>query len=213
MEKKQGTYHHGRLREALIQSALTSLSDPREAEKLSLRNLAKKAGVSHTAPYRHFSSQEELWDAVAAYGFGRLAVRQKEAAFKVNGHPSRKSMSERKLFQRCMEQSMVYIDFAFENPDLYRLMFGQRSENPSPELRVARKRSYAVLTHSMRLRTKSNEKSKYRTEAMMVWSVLHGFVSLSIDTGFPDNEAGNRNISTKQFAREVLLRVFNKEKS
>src|SRR6476469_1040818 len=77
MEEK--TYHHGDLRRALIDAGL-ELLESRDAEALSLREVARSVGVSATAVYRHFPDKNALLDALAAEGLGRLAAAQHKAA-------------------------------------------------------------------------------------------------------------------------------------
>ena len=82
-------------------------------EKLSLRALARDAGVSPTAPYRHFPSKQCLLAAIATQGFDELRKRNKKA--------SDKSLP---LEERLVAMSLAYVDFCIENPVLYQLMFG-----------------------------------------------------------------------------------------
>src|ERR1700692_2342998 len=71
-------YHHGDLRRAIVTSALELLRETRSTE-FSLRELARRAGVSHNAPYKHFADKRELLAAVSAAGFERLAKRMSDA--------------------------------------------------------------------------------------------------------------------------------------
>src|SRR6266700_5995996 len=72
--KRPKTYHHGDLRNALIQAGLEMLSES-GAAALDLRKVARKAGVSHAAPYRHFADKQALIAAINEEGFHRLAER------------------------------------------------------------------------------------------------------------------------------------------
>ena len=98
------TYHHGRLRRALIEAAGT-LVDIRGLEAVSLRAAAKRAGVSEAAPYRHFANGAALRAAVAAEGFGILQA-DLDLAFDDEG------------------RAAAYLTFARDYPGRYRLMFG-----------------------------------------------------------------------------------------
>src|SRR6185503_17019443 len=96
------TYHHGELRPALLRAAAKVLeAEGREA--VSLRDLARRAGVSHAAPYRHFADREALLAALAEEGFVLLAAE-------LEGKPRR-------------EQAVAYVRFALANPGRFRLMF------------------------------------------------------------------------------------------
>lgn len=106
----EGSYHHGDLRTALLETCCQHIS--REGtEGLSLRALAREAGVSPTAPYRHFESRQALLAALATQGFEELA-----AAMGAQGADD----PVRALF----ECSMAYIRYAEANPVKYHLMFG-----------------------------------------------------------------------------------------
>ena len=75
----QRPYHHGNLRETLLQGALQAISELGPAA-FTLREVARRAGVSHNAPYRHFRDKDALLAAVAAQGFRELTRAMREAA-------------------------------------------------------------------------------------------------------------------------------------
>jgi AcrR family transcriptional regulator len=100
-------YHHGDLRAALLDAALELLEDD---ETFSLRAVARRAGVSPNAPYRHYADKEALLAALATYGFAQLADRL-EAAAELTG------MAEQ------------YVAFALSHPGLFRLMYGRPTAN------------------------------------------------------------------------------------
>lgn len=109
--KANSSYHHGSLRRTILEEAMAALE--REGyEALSLRGLAAEAGVSKTAPYRHFASKAELLTALAAAGFGLFADRL-EASLegKAQGSEALTALLE------------GYVAFARERPALYKLMF------------------------------------------------------------------------------------------
>jgi AcrR family transcriptional regulator len=105
-------YHHGDLRRSIVNAALDILSETQSLE-FSLRELARRAGVSHNAPYKHFVDKRELLAAVSAAGFGMLTKRmEREIAGLANARAQ--------LFAMLR----AYIGHGVENPALYRLMFG-----------------------------------------------------------------------------------------
>lgn len=85
MAKKQ-TYHHGNLRQALLEAALVLLQT-KDADSLSLREVARQAGVSHTAPYRHFADKAALLAAVAEEGFITFGQYLSDAVTKAHADP------------------------------------------------------------------------------------------------------------------------------
>src|ERR1700681_4846784 len=105
-------YHHGDLRRAIVTAALDILSETQSLE-FSLRELARRAGVSHNVPYKHFADKRELLAAVSAAGFEALTKRMGR---ETTGHDSARAQ----LFAALR----AYIRHGVENPALYRLMFG-----------------------------------------------------------------------------------------
>src|SRR4029450_91732 len=111
-------YHHGDLRRAVVVAALEILSETQSVD-FSLRELARRAGVSHNAPYKHFAEKSELLAAVSAAGFELLAERIADQIARI-GNP------RAQLFVILR----TYIRFGVENPALYRLMFGGHLSGP-----------------------------------------------------------------------------------
>ncbi len=86
--KDKGSYHHGNLRETLIEVAMKLLAE-RGVAALSLREVAKAAGVSHGAPYRHFKDKQALLEAIAAEGFRHIRDACRQAVAHYPGDPRR----------------------------------------------------------------------------------------------------------------------------
>jgi AcrR family transcriptional regulator len=103
-------YHHGNLRQALLDAAL-ALIEAGEEQDVSLRTVAARAGVSNAAPYRHFKDREALMAAIAAIGFDRLRGSVRRA---------RESASKG---EELLANAMAYLEFASKNIGLYRVMF------------------------------------------------------------------------------------------
>jgi len=104
-------YHHGNLREALLRAAETGL-EARGAGSLSLRELARELGVSHTSPRRHFADKQALLDALATSGFQRLGAALAEAT----------SAKSRNAEERLARMSVAFVDFAVRHPALWVMM-------------------------------------------------------------------------------------------
>src|ERR1700760_2690486 len=105
-------YHHGDLRRAVVRAALEILGETQSLE-FSLRELARRAGVSHNAPYKHFADKRELLAAVSAAGFETLTKRME-----------REIAGLRTAGEQLFAMLRAYIDHGVENPALYSLMFG-----------------------------------------------------------------------------------------
>jgi AcrR family transcriptional regulator len=106
-------YHHGDLRAALIDAG-TKLLRERGAAGLSLREVAKAAGVSHAAPYRHFEDKGQLLAAIAAAGFERLRAGMAKAAA---DHPDDPRA-------QLIAAGEAYVELAAKHPETMHLMFG-----------------------------------------------------------------------------------------
>ena len=173
-------YHHGDLRRAIVKAALEILRETQSLE-FSLRDLARRAGVSHNAPYKHFADKRELLAAVSAAGFEMLTKRM---AHKTAGL----SNSREQLFAMLR----AYIDYGVENPALYNLMFGgylggPDHSRPAIELAEAEKTKALLagvivaggLGHAIP-DTSRNER-KIAGAILACWSLVHGLTLLLAD--------------------------------
>src|SRR5215217_6485425 len=173
-------YHHGDLRRAVVAAALEILSET-QSHEFSLRELARRAGVSHNAPYRHFVDKRELLAGVSAAGFEVLTKRMGIEAAKVS-HP------RAQLFAVLR----AYIRYGVENPALYRLMFGGYLSGPDdgrPAIeRAAAEAARALLAGLIRdgalgkaiPDTPRNER-KIAGAILACWSLVHGLTQLIAD--------------------------------
>lgn len=161
-------YHHGDLRPALLAAAGEILSEE-GVTKLSLRGAARRAGVSQTAPYRHFRDKAALLAALAAGGFRELAEAMQR--FAATSQPP----------QRLLATGQAYVAFALEKSALFRLMFGPEIADKAsyPELRAAAAEAFAVLTREVS-RGRMSEAQAY-DRAVAAWSLVHGLATLLID--------------------------------
>lgn len=180
-------YHHGNLRRVLIDAALEIISE-QGSDDVSLRQIAKRANVSHAAPYRHFKDKTAILAAVAKEGF-EMMLRQTEERI------ARSRGDELEHFAIC---GLSYIDFALNYPSHYRVMFGTRTENSyycdafTPESMP----SFQLLCDKIRIcREKGLLKNgDIREMTLAAWSIVHGFAMLRIDHHLPD-----RGMDAKQF--------------
>src|ERR1700758_5074486 len=131
-------YHHGDLPRAIVTAALEILSET-QSHEFSLRELARRAGVSHNAPYKHFADKRELLAAVSAAGFEVLTKRMSVEAAKASNPRA-----------GLMAVLRAYIHYGVDNPALYRLMFGGYLSGPDagrPAIeRAAAEQTKALLT-------------------------------------------------------------------
>ena len=173
-------YHHGDLRRAIVASALDLLRETRSLD-FSLRELARRAGVSHNAPYKHFADKRELLAAVSGAGFEMLTKRMASEMARLNA-------PREQLFAMLR----AYIDHGVGNPALYTLMFGGYLGSPNhsrPAIELAEaemsKRLLAGVISAGALgraipRTPSNEQ-KVAGAILACWSLVHGLTLLLVD--------------------------------
>jgi len=162
------------------------------AEPLSLRGLAKSAGVSPNAPYRHFADKNALMGALAAEGFFLFAQAIVEA---------RDSVPE--PVEALKAQGRAYLSFASAQPALYRLMFSPYGYSlTSDSCQSQANRAFASLTLAVALAQASGWKASLDLRAVVLsyWSALHGWagllgdklippeVSSALGPGIPDTE-------------------------
>lgn len=160
--QRKSSYHHPNLRPSLLRAARRLLEEG-GAGALSLREAARRAGVSHNAPYRHFADRDALLAALAAEGFDGLAAAMKQAA------------GNAPAAHRLGAIGAAYIRFALDAPGLFRLMFGgQVRAGAHAELAVAGARAYAVLTGEAAPEAGSDR-------AIAAWARVHGLAHLLLD--------------------------------
>src|ERR1700694_5912759 len=123
MPPANATHHHGERRAACLSAALELLEEG-GATALSLRAVARRAGVSSAAPYRHSPDRDALVSAVAAVGYRELAERLAAA------HPAPSTP------EQLASVAIAYVQFALERPALFPTMFGEPCDRDDPE-RVA----------------------------------------------------------------------------
>ena len=173
-------YHHGDLRRAVVKAALEILSETQNPE-FSLRELARRADVSHNAPYKHFADRRELLAAVSAAGFETLTKRME-----------REATGLRNAREQLFAMLRAYIDHGVENPALYRLMFGgylSGADHGRPAIEAnAAEKAKALLAGVIVAgglgrtipHTPRNER-KIAGAILACWSLVHGLTLLLAD--------------------------------
>jgi AcrR family transcriptional regulator len=154
------TYHHGALREALVTAALGLLDAGDTAP--SLREVARAAGVSAMAPYRHFADRGALLGAVAARGFAQL----REALLVADAAGDARTA--------LIAQGRAYVDFALAHPALFRLMFSGEKTGGMHEGDTG----YSVLAR----RVSGIAPARAEVATLAAWGLVHGLATLVLDT-------------------------------
>ncbi|MFF6841399.1 TetR/AcrR family transcriptional regulator [Streptomyces tanashiensis] len=163
---QNGTYHHGDLRVACLRAARELLEEDGSAG-LSLRAVARRAGVSATAPYRHYADRDALVSAVAAEGYRELAQHLAAA------HPAPSTPED------LAAVAVVYVRFALDHPALFRAMFAEPCDPASAE-RVA---ATAVIKEYVEgtVRDAFPGADGAGALATTVWALVHGLAFLHLD--------------------------------
>ncbi|WP_257169183.1 TetR/AcrR family transcriptional regulator [Bradyrhizobium sp. SRS-191] len=173
-------YHHGALRDALLEAAERVLERDGLAG-LTLRAVAREAGVSHAAPTHHFKDLTGLVSELAAIGFTRFNVAMK-AAGEQPGTP----------IERAMARAHAYVAYAQANPGMYGLMFRtERLDYSRPSLHDAAEASFAGLAGSVAARSEGQaggEQLSIDQAAAIAraWSLVHGYTMLLLDGRLTD---------------------------
>lgn len=167
------SYHHGDLSSALIAAGLDALRQG-SAESLSLRALAREAGVSATAVYRHFPDKEALLAALALTGFDRMAAAQQAASRAAAGHGA--------IAAFCASGA-AYVRFAIINPELFRLMWkaaprGDQLDLPIDEAHPAMADLRRAVNDMAPPGASEDDK---RATALRCWGLVHGLATLTLD--------------------------------
>jgi AcrR family transcriptional regulator len=184
----RASYHHGNLHEALLQAARELLADS-GVEDLSLRKLARAAGVSATAPYSHFRDKQSLLAELATEGFDELADSMESHAASAGGDTR----------QRLMGLAQGYVAFATSNPALFQLMFGPAVSGllEFSALVASGTRAYQLMEHTVRAHLEAaGRAAETPVVAAAAWSMVHGLSTLLKDgrleagrQGLPDQAA------------------------
>jgi AcrR family transcriptional regulator len=171
---KRATYHHGDLRRALLDASL-ALVDEVGIGAISLREVARKAGVSHNAPYHHFPDKSSLLAAIAEEGFGSLAKEMGEARAAAGTDP-------RARLNAC---GLAYIRFAVRAPTHFRVMFRPElmSPNEHPGVVEASNPAMAMLLANV---VDAQEAGMIPAGdptpfVLTCWSCVHGLATLWLD--------------------------------
>ncbi|GAA2950831.1 MULTISPECIES: TetR/AcrR family transcriptional regulator [Streptomycetaceae] len=166
-------YHHGDLRRALLASALDVIATDGPGA-LSLRDLARRAGVSHAAPTHHFKDRTGLLTAVAAEGYGLFADALADAA-------------------GLRERGVAYVRFAAEHPAHFQVMFRPELQHPDdPRLVAAKARATEALRAGISGLPGTARGDDDRLAGIAAWSLAHGFATLLL-SGNLDAPVGDRD--------------------
>ena len=190
-------YHHGNLRRALVEAAI-ELMRTGGPEALTLREAARRAGVSQAAPYRHFKDKRALVAAVAEEGFRALTKEMQEAQAAEGRDPMR----------RLRALGLTYVRFALKHPSHFRVMFGREVADKSdlPELAQAANETFGLLASGVSASQAAGlaPKGEAMSLAVAAWAMVHGLAALLIDGQLTKLSGG----SAEDLARIATTALF-----
>ena len=167
-------YHHGDLRKELIDTALEIISE-QGLEKVSMRGLGQRLGVSRTAPYRHFPGKSALLCAIAEEGYKELTKAMNNANRELSDDP----------LTRMMNTGIAYVEFAIAKPVHYRIMFGNEilENDRTPELVKTAETTFNELLYAVKVCQDEGLVKPLNTYiiANTLWATTHGVSTLLID--------------------------------
>jgi AcrR family transcriptional regulator len=167
-------YHHGDLKNALIAAGIKILSKE-GVGGLSLRKVAKQAGVSHSAPYAHFTDKQSLIAAISTEGFKQLYAELDAAILSHAGDPK----------GQLMEGAWAYVQFAMNNTDTFKIMFSGvlEKEKEYPAFVEISHKTFGRVADIVKGCQAAGILRPVSTEilAVSVWGQLHGIISLILE--------------------------------
>ncbi|GAN88341.1 TetR/AcrR family transcriptional regulator [Komagataeibacter intermedius] len=193
-EIKDRPYHHGDLRRALIDTALDMLAT-NQNWTFTLREVARRTGVSHAAPYKHFHDRETLLRELARIGFVQLGESLTEAVSL--GQPSTRA--------QFVAAAQACIGFACQNPGLYRLMFSSDADKTiDPQLHDAAMSTFGILLDLLERGQRDGSFRPIAVSALAAasWAQVHGLAMLAINYQLLEEKVGSTPVPT---ALDVLL--------
>jgi AcrR family transcriptional regulator len=161
------SYHHGDLRRALLEAAASAIAETGVAS-LSMRDLSRRAGVSHAAPMHHFRDKAGLLTALAVEGFDLLTEALEAAG-------------------TFLDAGVAYVHFAVTHRAHFEVMFRPDLYHADdPALLAARRRSGAALYAGAGELPDSGDPAAVRQAGLAGWSIAHGFATLVLSGAMPD---------------------------
>ena len=192
-------YHHGDLKNALIKAGVEILAKE-GVGGLSLRKVAQRAGVSHSAPYAHFPDKQSLIAAISTEGFNQL-YNELEAAI----YPHAKSPKK-----QLVEGAQAYVRFALKNSDTFKIMFSGvlEKEKDYPSFVEISSKTFKLVVEVVQACQNAGvlPTAPANLMAVSVWGQVHGIVSLALEGQISHTLLEKKNIeSIVSFAMERAL--------
>lgn len=189
-------YHHGDLKNALIKAGGEILAQE-GVSALSLRKVAREAGVSHSAPYAHFKDKQALIAAISMEGFKHLLAQLQKAEVTYQHDPAK----------LLVEASWVYCQFALQETDIFKVMFSGilEKEKDYPELVGVVQKTFGVVVRVVNICQTAGILRNGDTQltAMTIWAQIHGLLFLYLEGQI------SHTILDQYSLREILVFSLN----
>lgn len=193
---KKKSYHHGDLKNALIEAGADILSKD-GVSGLSLRKVAQKAGVSHTAPYAHFADKQALIAAISTEGYKKLYEQIAQVAEQYRLDPLR----------RLIESSWAYVQFALDEPDHFKVTLSGmiEKEQDYPAFVETARQTFGLVVEVV---TQCQQAGILRQgapdlTAVSIWALIHGFVTLLLENQI------SHTVLDRYTVREMFIFTLN----
>ena len=198
-------YHHGNLKEEFITIAMDFIAKE-DVDKLTLKILSDATGTSRSAIYKHFKNKDALIETIIEKGFDKFDA---ETTLYLRDN-------SKALIDKFYLTGKLYIEFAMQNPNLYRLLFGKKYAHIREELLSIKDEDcsgFAALQKTVEDGQKQGilKKDDSYRQAIVIWATMHGFSSLIID-GFMDVKEIQEEVYTTLFETLLSGMVANKVK-
>jgi AcrR family transcriptional regulator len=193
--KRTAGQKHGDLRMELLKEGLTLL-DAQGVEGVSIRAVARNAGVAHSAPANHFPSRQAMLTAIAAMIFADLADLTIEAISDLADKPEQAIQA---FAETCFQ-------FAFDTPNRYQLLWQrQLIDQDNPALAKEMDRVYSALLSLLR-QDQVKRRVDIETDAIAIWSMIHGYISMRLDGNLV---AANDTVTNLPRHKAILLSLID----
>ncbi len=184
MTVSRAKYHHGDLRAVILAEAARLIAE-RGAEALSLRELAREAGVSHAAPAHHFTDRRGLFTALATQGFQKLTQALADSGPDFSA------------------AALAYVEFAVHNPGEFAVMFAKSLvDDQDPELVAAQVAARQELGRGVATLTDPHAAADPDAAALAAWAMVHGYAMLWLNQAVPPDDP----VATASRLTEMLFR-------
>jgi len=193
---KKKSYHHGDLKNALIEAGADILSKE-GVSALSLRKVAQKAGVSHAAPYAHFADKQALIAAISTEGYKKLYEQIAQVAEQHRSEPLR----------RLVESSWAYVQFALDEPDHFKVTLSGmiEKEQDYPAFVEIARQTFSLVVDIVAQCQQAGilRQGAPDLTAISIWALIHGFVTLLLENQI------SHTVLERYTVREMFIYMLN----